>query len=348
MKKVLAIALAFGMALSVAACGGNPGSSGNPTQSGAASSGGPQSSPNADVVTIQLGHGQTEAHPYHLGAAKFAELVDSYTNGSVKVEIFPNGTLGAERDMVEGVSMGTVNACITTNAPLTNFNSNFNVYEFPYLFASREEAHKVLDSEIGQSLMNELESINIVGLAYFENGFRNISNNKREVKTVQDLSGLKIRTMESEIHLAAFRAMGTNPTPMNWGEVYTALAQGTIDGQENPAMAILDGKIYEVNQYLSLTEHFYSPAELLISADLFNSLTAEQQEGVKKAAAEACTYQREQAGDFNQGKLDTLKENGMKITEVDKSSFQEATQSVYDDYQDKYGAQLDEIRAMLK
>lgn len=348
MKKVLAIALAFGMALSVAACGGNPGSSGNSAQPGAASSGAPQNNPSTNAVTIQLGHGQTEAHPYHLGAAKFAELVDSYTNGSVKVEIFPNGTLGAERDMVEGVSMGTVNACITTNAPLTNFNANFNVYEFPYLFASREEAHKVLDSEIGQSLMDELESINIIGLAYFENGFRNISNNKREVKTVQDLSGLKIRTMESEIHLAAFRAMGTNPTPMNWGEVYTALAQGTIDGQENPAMAILDGKIYEVNQYLSLTEHFYSPAELLMSADLFNSLTLEQQEGVKKAAAEACAYQREQAGEFNQSKLDTLKENGMTITEVDKTSFQEATQSVYDDYQDKYGAQLDEIRAMLK
>lgn len=346
MKKVLATALALAMTLSITACGGGASSSGQP----GGTSGGPSNSgtPSTASVTIQLGHGQTEAHPYHLGAAKFAELVDTYTNGTVKVEIFPNGTLGAERDMVEGVSMGTVNACITTNAPLTNFKSNFNVYEFPYLFASREEAHKVLDSEIGQSLMDELESINIVGLAYFENGFRNITNNKREIASVQDLNGLKIRTMESEIHLAAFRAMGANPTPMNWGEVYTALAQGTIDGQENPAMAILDGKIYEVNRYLSLTEHFYSPAELLISADLFNSLTAEQQEGVKKAAAEACTYQREQAGEFNQNKLDTLKENGMTIAEVDKSSFQEATQSVYDDYQSQYGAQLDEIRAMLK
>lgn len=345
MKKVLAMALAMAMALSITACGG-----GGSTSSGqpGSSSGSPSNSGTPASVTIQLGHGQTEAHPYHLGAAKFAELVDTYTNGTVKVEIFPNGTLGAERDMVEGVSMGTVDACITTNAPLTNFNANFNVYEFPYLFASREEAHKVLDSEIGQGLMDELESINIVGLAYFENGFRNITNNKREITSVQDLNGLKIRTMESEIHLAAFRAMGANPTPMNWGEVYTALAQGTIDGQENPAMAILDGKIYEVNQYLSLTEHFYSPAELLISANLFNSLTAEQQEGVKKAAAEACTYQREQAGEFNQSKLDTLEENGMIITEVDKSSFQEATQSVYDDYQSQYGAQLDEIRAMLK
>ena len=328
MKKVLATALALAMTLSITACGGGASSSGQP----GGTSGGPSNSgtPSTASVTIQLGHGQTEAHPYHLGAAKFAELVDTYTNGTVKVEIFPNGTLGAERDMVEGVSMGTVNACITTNAPLTNFKSNFNVYEFPYLFASREEAHKVLDSEIGQSLMDELESINIVGLAYFENGFRNITNNKREITSVQDLNGLKIRTMESEIHLAAFRAMGANPTPMN------------------PAMAILDGKIYEVNRYLSLTEHFYSPAELLISADLFNSLTAEQQEGVKKAAAEACTYQREQAGEFNQNKLDTLKENGITIAEVDKSSFQEATQSVYDDYQSQYGAQLDEIRAMLK
>lgn len=336
MKKVLALALTLAMAFGLVACGNSDSSSGS---GGSGNSG--------ETVTIQLGHGQTEAHPYHLGAVKFAELVDEYTNGTVQVEIFPNGTLGAERDMVEGVSMGTVNACITTNAPLTNFNADFNVFEFPYLFTNREEAHKVLDSEFGQNLMAELEDINIIGLAYFENGFRNISNNKHEIKTVEDLAGLKIRTMESEIHLAAFQAMGANPTPMNWGEVYTALQQGTIDGQENPAMAILDGKIYEVNQYLSITEHFYSPAELLISADLFNSLSAEQQEAIKKAAAEACEYQREQAGEFNQSKLDTLEENGMLITEVDKTSFQEATQVVYDTYQDEYGAQLDEIRAIL-
>lgn len=336
MKKILALALSATMFVGLAACGGE-------TTSSAGSGGGSSN----ETITIQLGHGQTEAHPYHLGAARFAELVSEYTDGSVQVEIFPNGTLGAERDMVEGVSMGTIDACITTNAPLTNFNSGFNVFEFPYLFSTVEEAREVLDSEIGQSLMDELESMGIVGLAYFENGFRNITNNVREIRTVNDLAGLKIRTMESEIHIAAFRAMGANPTPMNWGEVYTALQQGTIDGQENPAMAIVDGNIYEVNQYLSLTEHFYSPAELLINADLFNSLSTDWQEAVQKAADEACEYEREQAYTFNTNNVQQLVDFGMTLTEVDKSTFEEVCQSVYAEYANQYGEQISAIQVML-
>ena len=339
MKKALALAISAAMALSLAACGGGT------TSSGSGSSG--ESGGNTETVTIQLGHGQTEAHPYHLGAARFAELVEEYTNGTVTVEIFPNGTLGAERDMVEGVSMGTIDACITTNAPLTNFNSDFNVFEFPYLFSTVEEAREVLDSEIGQNLMDELENIGIVGLAYFENGFRNITNNVREITTVDDLAGLKIRTMESEIHIESFRAMGANPTPMNWGGVYTALQQGTIDGQENPAMAIVDGNIYEVNQYLAQTEHFYSPAELLINADLFNGLTAEQQEAVQRAADEACEYQREQAYTFNTENMQELVDLGMTLSQVDKSTFVEACQAVYEEYADQYGDQIAAIQEML-
>lgn len=300
-----------------------------------------------DIRTIQLGHGQTESHPYHLGAVRFADLVNEYTNGQVQVEIFPNATLGAERDMVEGVSMGSVDVCITTNAPLTNFNSNFNVFEFPYLFTSADDAHTVLDGEFGQNLMTELNTIGVKGLAYFENGFRNVTNSKREITKVEDLAGLKIRTMESEIHIAAFKAMGANPTPMNWGEVYTAIQQGTIDGQENPPMSILDGKIYEVNQYLSVTGHFYSPAELLINAALFDGLTTEQQEAVQKAADEACAYEREQAFAFNRDKLQALADSGMKVTEVDKSSFQKACESVYEQYDSDYGTQIAEIKTLL-
>ncbi len=343
MRRVLATVLVLVLSFNLAACG-------NSTGDVKSAEKGPDSvkeNTEASVKTIQLGHGQTEAHPYHLGAVKFAELVDQYTDGQIKVEIFPNATLGAERDMVEGVSMGSVDACITTNAPLTNFNSNFNVFEFPYLFENVEDAHKVLDGEFGQNLMDELGNIGIKGLAYFENGFRNVTNSKREILTVEDLAGLKIRTMESEVHIAAFKAMGANPTPMNWGEVYTAIQQGTIDGQENPAMAILDGKIFEVNKYLSITEHFYSPAELLINADLFQSLTTQQQEAVQRAAQEACIYEREQAFAFNRDKLQTLSDNGMKVTEVDKTSFKEACQKVYEQYSDEYGTQIAEIQALL-
>jgi len=356
-RRIGAFLLAAMTAFVLPACGGSSGGAAATTAAPAATTAAaaakeettaaPAAAASGDVIQLKLGHGQTEAHPYHLGAQKFADLVKEYSNGTIEVTIYPNATLGAERDMVEGVSMGTVDMTITTNAPLTNFDSSFNVFEFPFLFETEEEAHKVLDSEFGANLMKGLESQNIKGLAFFENGFRNMTNNKHEIKTVDDLKGLKIRTMESEIHIASFKAMGANPTPMAWGEVYTALQQGTIDGQENPAMAIVDGKIYEVNKYLSKTGHFYSPAELLLSNDKFEAMTPEQQEAVLKAAAEACEYQRQQAYEFNVGKLDTLKDNGMIITEVDKSSFREACQAVYDQYDADYGEAIREIQGML-
>jgi tripartite ATP-independent transporter DctP family solute receptor len=335
-KKIGAVLLSTLLAFTIVGCGGNDSSNKKDSSAGG-----------KNQIVMKLGHGQTEAHPYHLGAKRFAELVDKYTSGSVKVDIHPNATLGAERDMVEGVSMGTIDACITTNAPLTNFDDKFNVFEFPYLFKTREEAQKILDGKIGQNLLKGLESKNIIGLSYFENGFRNITNSKKEIKTVKDLEGMKIRTMESSIHVASFKAMGANPTPMNWGEVYTALAQGTIDGQENPPMAILDGKIYEVNKYMSMTHHFYSPAELLMRKDLFDKMSDDQKKGVKKAAVEAAAYEREQAEKFNTGKIDELKKNGMQVTEVDVTSFSNACQKVYKEFDSKYGAQLKEIRAAL-
>lgn len=298
------------------------------------------------VVSLKLGHGQTKAHCYHLGAEKFAELVKEKTNGRVEITIYPNAALGAERDMVEGVGLGSLDMCITTNAPLTNFSSRFGVFEFPYLFSSYDHAHRVLDSEIGQELLNELDKINIVGLAYFENGFRNITNSKRVINTVDDLSGLKIRVMESPVHIATFEAMGANPTPMAWGEVYTAIQQGTIDGQENPNIAIIDGKIYEVNKFMSITEHFYSPAELLINKAVFEKLSAADQQALRDAANEAKKYQREQAYAVNNtSMLPQIEKFGVKVTLVDKSSFQEAVKPVYAAYEKEYGDVIRNIQS---
>lgn len=295
-------------------------------------------------VTIKLGHGQTEAHPYHLGAVRFKELVEEATDSRIKIEIYPAGTLGQERDMVEGTGLGTVDMCITTNAPLTNFAKNFNVFEFPYLFIDFDHVSAVLDGEIGKSLLAELNDIGIVGLAYFENGFRNMTSSK-PINSVEDLKKMKIRTMESEIHISAFNAMGANATPMAWGEVYTALSQGTIDGQENPLMAVRDGKIYEVNKYLAITEHLYAPAELLINAKLFNSLSKEDQAILMDAADKAKIYEREEARKVN-ADVEAMKANGMTVTYPDKSSFIEAVQPVYDKYKEQYGTRLDEIRAL--
>lgn len=240
--------------------------------------------------------------------------------------------------MVEGLTLGTVDMCVTTNAPLTNFASRFGVYEFPYLFKDYDHAHEVLDGSIGQDIMSDLEALNIVGLAYFENGFRNITNSKHSVNTVKDLAGLKIRVMESPVHIASFQAMGANPTPMAWSEVYTAIQQGTIDGQENPTMAIVDGKINEVNKYMSITEHFYSPAELLISKTVFDKLSAEDQQAIRDAADESKVYQREQAYQINNtDNLTKLEEQGVEIIKVDKTSFEDAVKPVYEKYEKEYG-----------
>ncbi|MFZ7101224.1 MAG: TRAP transporter substrate-binding protein [Peptococcaceae bacterium] len=300
----------------------------------------------SEAVVIKLGHGQTEAHPYHLGAVRFKELVEEATDSRIQVEIYPAGTLGQERDLVEGTGIGTIDMCITTNAPLTNFSKNFSVFEFPYMFRDFDHVAAVLDGEIGKSLLDELNDIGIVGLAYFENGFRNMTSNK-PINTVADLENMKIRTMESEIHIAAFNAMGANATPMSWGEVYTALSQGTIDGQENPLMAVRDGKIFEVNKYLAMTEHLYAPAELLINAELFNSLSEEDQGILLDAADKAKIYQREEARKVN-ADVAAMEAAGMTVNYPDKTSFTEAVQPVYEKYKAEYGDKLDEIRALSK
>lgn len=338
------------MAAMLSACG--KGAEKKPEQAAAETVSGTvvQTENNAGATkVIKLGHGQTEVHPYHLGAVKFAELVKEKTGGSVEIQIYPNGSLGQERDMVEGLTLGTVDMCITTNAPLTNFAPRFGVYEFPYLFKDYDHAHNVLDGEIGQDIMNDLTPLNIVGLAYFENGFRNITNSKHTVKTVKDLAGLKIRVMESPVHIASFQAMGANPTPMAWSEVYTAIQQGTIDGQENPTMAIVDGKIYEVNKYMSVTEHFYSPAELLISKLVFEKLSAEEQKAFWESASEAKIYQREEAYSINNtDKLSELEAHNVEITKVDKSSFEEAVKSVYEKHENEYGELIRRVQAAVK
>lgn len=341
-KRAAALLMALMMAFSLTACG-----KGESAPAGTAAAGKPENEAQGDASTIlKLGHGQTEVHPYHLGAERFASLVKEKTEGRVEIQIYPNGALGQERDMVEGLTLGTVDMCITTNAPLTNFASRFGVFEFPYLFKDYEHAHKVLDGETGQDIMKDLEPLNIVGLAYFENGFRNITNSKHTINTVSDLAGLKIRVMESPVHIASFQAMGANPTPMAWSEVYTAIQQGTIDGQENPTMAIVDGKIYEVNKYMSVTEHFYSPAELLISKAVFDKLSAEDQKALREAADEAKVYQRDEAYQINNtDKLSVLEENGVEITRVDKSSFEEAVKSVYEKNEKEYGELIRKVQA---
>ncbi|MDK2924255.1 MAG: hypothetical protein PWQ41_29 [Bacillota bacterium] len=294
----------------------------------------------AQTITLKAGHAVAETHPYHLGLVKFAEIVGQKTNGQIKIDIYANGQLGNERDMIEGLQIGTIDLVVTSTGPVSNFVPEMGVVDLPFLFRDREHAYKVLDGQIGQDLLKKFDAKNIVGLAFWENGFRHLTNSKRPVNTPEDVKGLKIRTMENPVHQETFRVLGADPTPMAWSEVFTALQQKTIDGQENPIPIIYNQKIYEAQKYLALTGHFYSPSLLLMSKAAFDKLTPEQQEIFREAAVEAASYERDQIKKQEDEQVDKLKAFGMEITEPDRAAFQEATQSVYQKFEPQFGKEL--------
>ena len=292
------------------------------------------------ATTIRIGHVLAPEHPYHLGLEKFGELVSEKTGGNVKVEVFHSSQLGNERDLIEGLQLGTVEMCVVSTAPLSSFTTQFEVFDLPFIFSETKKTREILDGPIGQGILDTLVNQGIIGLCYFENGFRNITNRVRPITKPEDLKGLKIRTMESPIHMASFRAMGTNPTPMALGELFTALQQGTVDGQENPLAIINTSKFYEVQKYLSITEHFYAPAPLLIGKSFFDRLDADSQKAVKDAAIEARGYERGLLDDMNTRLRDELQKAGMEINIVDKQLFIDAVQSVYAEYEKEIGKEL--------
>ncbi|GHS98519.1 periplasmic substrate-binding transporter [Synergistales bacterium] len=287
---------------------------------------------------LKLGHSVTEDNAYHLGALKFKELVESGTKGDIQIDIFPNGQLGTgERDIIEGLQLGTVDIYAGSTGPMGGFEKRFLLFDFPFLFKDKKHVYDVLDGEIGRHILGLLDAKGIHGLAWMENGFRNLTNAKRPVGSPADAAGLKIRTQENKVHMAMWRALGSDPTPMAWSEVFTALQQGTIDGQENPIPVIYTSKLYEVQKHLAITRHVFSPAMILIAKPLFDSLPPDQQEVFKTAAQEAALHERAICDKMEKDYVDLLKQNGMEITTPDLSLFQKASQSVYNDFKAELG-----------
>ena len=215
---------------------------------------------NLSAIEIKLAHAVNEQDSFHLAATKFKELTEKYTNGDVKVTIFPNAVLGDERTLLERMKMGIVDAGLITSGPIINFVPRFGVIDLPFLFRDSEHAYKVLDGPIGQSLFADMEKQGWKGLSWAERGFRNLTNSKRPVKSPDDLKGLKIRLMQNPVYVDSFKALGANAVPMAWTEALTALQQKTIDGQENPLNVIVSYKLDECQKYMSITRHAYAPA----------------------------------------------------------------------------------------
>lgn len=298
-------------------------------------------------VALKLGHAVSDQHPYHMGAERFKEIVEKETGGEVEVSLFPNNQLGTgERDLLEGLQLGVVDVYVGSTGPMGGFEKKFMLFDFPFLFKDKAQAYEVLDGEIGTYVMGLLDKIGIKGLAWYENGFRHFTNSKRPVNTPDDVKGLKLRTMENKIHMALWRAMGADPTPMAWGEVFTALQQGTVDGQENPVPIIYVQKIYEVQKHLALTGHVFSPAMIAIAKAKFDALPEAHRAVILKAARESALYQREQITRMEEEQVAKLKELGMEVTAPNVAPFREATKPVYDQFRGELGDDarlLDEI-----
>jgi tripartite ATP-independent transporter DctP family solute receptor len=300
-------------------------------------------------TTLKLATVTPDHHAYTKGAQEFARLVEEATKGEVVIKVYGGGRLGkGERELLEGLQLGTIDMAVTATGPMSNFSEDMGVVDLPFLFTSNEHVDKVLDGPIGRSLLDGVEKTGIKGLAFFENGFRNFTNSKRSLLTPEDFVGLKFRTMENPVHLASVRQLGAQAVPMSWGEVYTSLQTGVIDGQENPVAIVSAFKLSEVQKYLSLTGHFYSPAPLSMSLKKFKALDAQHQQALLDAALKAAAYERKLIRDNEAEQLAALKEQGMVVSEVDKAVFVEAMAPVYDQFGKKYPgwqAVLDQIRA---
>ena len=296
--------------------------------------------------TVNLGHTLSDSSHYSVGADAFKETLERLSDGEFKLVEHASGALGGERAMIEGLQIGTVDVVITSTGPLGNFVPESYVLDLPFLFKDYEQARCVLDGDIGQQLLDKMAEHNLVGLAWSENGFRHMTNSKQAIKTPSDAKGLKVRTMENKVHMEAFKQMGVHPTPMAFPEVFTALQQGTVDGQENPITVIVATKFWEVQDHLSLTGHVYSPAAVLASPVLLDGLNEEQRGWFQEAADASVVATREEVSRLESEGVTLLREKGMTVeTDIDKAPFQEAVKPAYKIYTDQYGSEmLDLIR----
>ena len=292
----------------------------------------------ADKIVVRVAHTIAPDSHYNKGLEHLGQLLSEASNGQMELQIFHSAQLGSERDAIEGVSMGTLEMTLISSAPLANFTNAFLVFDLPFIIQDRQKAYEYMDGPEGKKILDSVLSKGMVALGIWENGFRMLTNSKRPVAVPEDLNGLKIRLMENPIHVGTFKTLGAYPVPMPFGELFTALQQGTVDGQENPLIIISTSKFAEVQKYLSLTGHFYAPAILLINKDFWEKkLTDEQRKIFTEAELKARKWEREYSMENEKKLVESLKAQGMEVTEPDKAKFFEAVQPVYKEFEEKVG-----------
>jgi tripartite ATP-independent transporter DctP family solute receptor len=269
---------------------------------------------------------------YSMSLNMMAELVEKYTNGVVKMEVYHNGQLGGEREMVEAVGLGTLESAIVSTGPLPNFVPEFMVFDLPYLVTNRTKAYELLDGPLGASILVRLEPMGIRAMSYWENGFRQITNNKKEIKHPSDLKGMKLRTMENEVHMEIFKSLGAIPTPMSITDFQTAIRQGTVDGHENALTNIYSFKLYEAQKFMTMSNHLFSPAVFIVNKEFYESLPPDARSGLDRAEAEVRMWERNYCADLDKELVRKMTALGVTFTEVDRKEWVEATKGVYDTF----------------
>ena len=337
MKKMLAIILTLVMVLSLTACGGSSAPAGDK----------PAADAPVKSVALSLNHVGATTHPYQIGAEEFAKLVAEKTGGSLTIDIFPASQIASGAKAIEFCQMGTLDIAVESTMSLSNFVPEIDTLNLPFLFDDADQAFRILDGEVGDILEAKCEEQGFKVLAWWYNGFRNISNTKRPIEKPEDLKGLAIRIPESQVFRATFETLGCTATAMPVSEVFTACQLGTVDGQENPHANFINNKFYEVNPYYSVTHHIFTAEPVIMSLDRFNSFTPEEQAALVEAAQEAAIVQRQASYDMENGQMEDIKsyENVHVNIVEDLTPFRDACAPVYDQFKDTLGEYVDKINA---
>ncbi len=300
----------------------------------------------AKVFRMKLHSVGSETHQSHPSLLDFKAFVEENTGGNVQVTLHINAALGGDRQATEAMQLGTVECGIIGSSTLATFAPRFNIFDLPFAFKDFETAYKLIDGPLSEKLEPDLKPQGLRIIGWGVNGFRNVSNNKQPIRTPADMSGMKIRCMENPIHIAIFKALGANPTPMSFAELYTALAQKTVDGQDNPVVLTYSSKFYEVQKFYSLTGHIFAVAPLVVSESFFQSLPKEYQEVVLEAGKRYETSERLATEKQDIEMLELLKATGMEVndlTDSERALFVKATEPVYAEFESVISREIMDI-----
>lgn len=289
--------------------------------------------PNSDHKVIKLAHGLDINHSVHKAMEIMAKDLEEISDGQLSIKIYPNQQLGSERECLELLQIGSLDMTKVSAGVMENFAPKMKVFGLPFLFRDREHSFKVLDGPIGQELLDEATQFWLKGLCYYDAGSRSFYTKDHPIKTPEDLKGQKIRVMESATSMAMVQSLGGSPTPIAWGELYTALQQGVVDGAENNPPSFYLSRHYEVCKYYSIDEHTMLPDILVVGTHLWDKLTPQEQKWLQEAATRSVEDQRELWANSEKEALDAVKEAGVQINYPDKAPFIEAVQNIYDQYQ---------------